>query len=262
VKTPVGEFLLDCSGNGIAPFQLSSTGMNRFALGIPLFVAVTKFTKGGAYTSRTSFREGNRNHIEIVATPSDNQWNLDFRWTLAGEFGAEWLRLYRQKGETELRKKYMTRLRSHMDAFDFRDIQHSFTVNGLEIRGKALRPRKKLDPTQEVLQNEIWDSGFDLRPHLVENRINRLVLPASGEFSSTLRVRAAGSKATLPAAIHLDCAPLQYSLAFQKQKEEIVVEEKLSIRDMEIKSSSFPKFSGFLNQYYEKHFWAILLTTL
>ena len=260
VKTPMGEFLLDCSGNGIAPFQLSAAGMNRFALGIPLFVTATKFTKGGSYTSRTSFREGNRNHIEIVATPSENQWNLDFRWTLAGEFGTEWLRLYRQKGETELRKKYMTRLRSHMDAFDFRDIQYNFTGNGLEIRGKASRPRKKLDAKDEVIQNEMWDSGFDLRPHLVENRINRLVLPASGEFSSTLRLRAPGSKAVLPAAVHLDCAPIQYSLAFQKQKEDIVIEEKLSIRDMEIRAPSFSKFSDFLNQYYEKHFWAILLT--
>jgi hypothetical protein len=260
VKTPAGEFLLDCSWNGINPFQLSSAGMNRFALGIPMFVTATKFIKGGSYTSRTSFREGNRNHVEIIATPSEDKWNLDFRWTLAGEFGTEWLRLYRQKGETELRKKYIAKLRSHMDAFEFRDIQHSFTANGFEIRGKALRPRKKLDAKAEVLQNEIWDSGFDLRPHLLENRINRLVLPASGEFSSTLRLRLPASNTALPNAVHLDCAPVRYSLAFQKQKEEVLIEEKLSIRDMEIKPTSFSKFSDFLNQYYEKHFWAILLT--
>ncbi|MCI0604942.1 DUF3857 domain-containing protein [bacterium] len=260
VRTPAGEFLLDCSGNGIPPFQLSSAGMNRFALGVPLFVTTTRFTKAGTYTSRTSFHEGNRSHIEIVASPSEDRWNLDFRWTLSGEFGTEWLRLYRQKGEMELRKQYMSRLRSHMDAYEFRETQYSFTGKGLEIRGKASRARKKLDSKEEVFQNDIWDSGFDLRPHLLENRVNRVVLPASGEFSSTLRLRAPGARANLPTAVRLDCAPLQYTLAFQKQKDDIVIDEKLSIREKEIKTASFSKFSDFLNQYYEKHFWAILVT--
>ncbi len=110
VKTPAGEFLLDCSRNGLPPMHLSSTGMNRFALGISLFAATTKIVKAGCYTSRTTYREGNRNHMEIVATPSPDLWNLEFHWTLTGEFQTEWVRLFRQKGEWEMRKKLIQQL--------------------------------------------------------------------------------------------------------------------------------------------------------
>ncbi len=139
-------------------------------------------------------------------------------------------------------------------------MQHSFTSSELEVRGKASRTRKQLDSKAEVFQNEIWDAGFDLRPFILENRVNRVLLPIAGDISSTIRVRSQDSDTVLPEPVQIDCSPVKYLLSFQKRKGEIIVEEKLSIRDVEIQPSSFFKFSDFLNQYYETHFWAILLT--
>jgi hypothetical protein len=259
VKTPVGEFVLDCSRNALPALQLSSAGMNRFALGIPLFAVTTRFTKAGSYISRTTYRQGNRNHMEIVAIPGSERWELEFQWTLAGEFQSEWLSLFRKKGEAELQKQIFQKLRSRFDGFDFRDLKHGFKEGSFYVTGRAARPRRQLDDLTEVFQNEIWDSGFTIRPYIFENRVNRLLLPGAGEISSTLRIRSIGSAALLPSEVQIESAPVKYSLSFQKQNEDVIVQEKLAVRDMEVKQKDFGEFTTFLNRYYEKHFWAILI---
>ena len=71
VKTPAGEFLLDCNENGMPALALSSAAMNRFALGVPLQVMTSQFTRSVIYTSSVRYREGNANRMEIVVTPDN-----------------------------------------------------------------------------------------------------------------------------------------------------------------------------------------------
>jgi hypothetical protein len=234
--------------------------MNRFALGIPLFQSGSRLKNAGVYVSRTTWREGNRNHMEIIATPLQNQWNLDFRWTLSGEYQADWIQVFRKNGEPALRSKIAQDLNSQLDAYDVRELRHSFINGGLEIRGKASVSRKQLDATREIFLNDIWDPGFHLQSFIVENRMNRLLLPVVGDISSTLRIQTAGLNSKLPEAVRISSPPVGYSLVFQQKAEEMIVEEKLSIRDMEVRQSSFKEFSNFLDHYHQKRFWGILFT--
>jgi Domain of Unknown Function with PDB structure (DUF3857) len=261
VKTPIGEFLLDCNQNGLPAFHISSSAMNRFALGIPLFTVTSQFTRAGVYTSTMPFREGNVSRMEIVAAPEENRWKLDFHWTLGGEFQSSWVKIFRLKGETELKKQLIQELRSHSEAFDFHEVTYQFTVNGMEIRAKAYRVRNPLQEKLEMLQNDFWDAGFDLRPHLLEQRVNRLLLPVVGEISSVLKIDLSGETSTVPDPITVDCPPVRYSVSFVEQNHELRIEEKFLIQDMGIRPSVFPKFSDFLNQYYKNHYWSVLLAS-
>ena len=197
--------------------------------------------------------------MELEATASADRWNLKFFWTLGGEFQSPWLKLFRQKGDAELKKKLVEELRSHSEAFDFHDVTYVFTNNGLEVRAQASHLRNKLQGKLEILQNEFWDSGFDLRPHLLEQRSNRLLLPTVGEISSRIKILHSGSATMIPNSVAFDCPPAKYSVNFLKGNQEVTIEEKLSIRDLGVKPSSFTQFSDFLNHYYKNHFWGILL---
>jgi hypothetical protein len=261
LKTPIGEILLDCNQNGIPAFQLSSAAMNRFAVGIPLFVVTTQFTRAGIYTSTMPYREGNKSHMELVVTPAGDRWKLDFSWTLSGEYQCQWVKLFRQKGDLEFKKQLIQEIRSHSEAFDFHDLTYQFTGSGLEIHAQAYHLRNKLQQNLEILQNEFWDPGFDLRPHLLEERVNRLLLPAVGEISSKVKVQLNGATATTPKSSTFDCSPVKYSVIFHQQNQELTIEEKLVIQDMGVEQVNFPKFSEFLNQYYKNHFWGILLAS-
>ncbi len=260
VKTPIGEFLLDCSENGIPAFHLSSASANRFALAVPFFAVATRFSTVPVYLTTLAYKEGNRNHMEITAVPGSNQWDLDFRWMLGGEYQASFVRLFRQKGHTELQKALIQTLRTRLEVFDLKDITYRFLKDGMEISGKASRPRIKIQENVELLQNELWNSGFEIRPYLMENRTNRLLLPSVGEISTTVIVRSKDFSVTLPQSVTLECAPVKYSLSFTKNSQEVRIDETLTIRDMAIDSGSFSEFSGFLDNYYAKHFWALLLT--
>jgi hypothetical protein len=152
-------------------------------------------------------------------------------------------------------------MRSHSDAFDFHDLRYQFTGNGLEIHAQAFHLRNKLQQNLEIVQNEFWDSGFDYRPHLLEQRVNRLLLPSVGEISSKVRVQLGGATATTPKSSTFDCSPVKYSVTFQQQNQELTIEEKLLIHDMGVQQVNFSKFSDFLNQYYKNHFWGILLAS-
>ena len=257
VKTPIGEFVLDCTQNDLPALQLSSAGMNRFALGIPLFVTTTRFTKSNIYTSRTTFRSGNRSHLNLVAISSADEWQLEFQWTLAGEFQTDWVRYQRENGEEQLRTRLNQTLRARFDVTELNEVTHSFTMNGFQVKGKASKAKVKAHESAIILLNDIWDPGLEVPPFIFENRVNPVLLPAAGEFSSTLRVKTQ-QPAVIPQNVRVECAPATYSLSFQKQNGELVVEESLTFRDIEVKPAAFSEFSNFLSQYYEKHFWAIL----
>ena len=258
VKTPIGEFFLDCTKNGLPPFQLSSAGMNRFALGIPLFGTKTGFASSNCYTSRTSYRSGNQNRVEIVAIPGSDFWNLEFRWILGGELQSDWVRFFRESSESDFRARLEKELRSRLEVIDLKEMTYTFTTAGLEVRGKAFRPIRKSEAIQ-VLQNDFWDAGFDMSPFLFQNRVNPVLLPVAGEFSTTLRIRTSANVVT-PENSQLEAGPASYSLSFQRDQDDLLIEERLSFKDIQVKQNSFSEFEDFLSRVYEKHFWAILLS--
>jgi hypothetical protein len=261
VKTPVKEFLLDCNQNGLPAFALSSASMNRFALGLPLFVVTTQFTHPQIYTFVVPYREGNVSRMEIQAVPEEVHWKLDFHWTLSGEFQAPWAQLLRKKGEAVLKNKLMQELRSRSAASGFDNLSYAFTSTGFEVRVQAYRNRIPVAKDMEMLQNDLWNSGFDLRPLYLEQRLNRFLLPSAGEVSAVIQVRLPGTRTILPSPVTATCLPGSYSVTFRQEKQQLTIEEKLVMRDMEIRPESFPKFTDFLNQYYKNHFWSVLLAS-
>src|SRR5262249_47010273 len=113
----------------------------------------------------------------------------------------------------------------------------------------------------EALQNDFWNCGFDLRPYLVQNRLNNLLLPVAGEISSSIKIRLPATMVpSLPASTEMQSGPVHYSLHFQKVKQEIQVDEKVLINDLSVKPVDFTKFASFLDEYYAKHFWTILIS--
>lgn len=260
VKTPGGEFLLDCNGNGRVANLLPSEAMNRFALGIPLSYDF-QTVKISPFLSTMPYREGNISHFEVEALPVGNVWLIDFRWFLGGEFQAEFANISRQGDPAKLRKKINEFLRSRIHVDEIRDMQYQFVSGGVELKGKASLTRLKASADLEILQNSIWLSGFDLRQYLLENRKSGLRLPVVGEISSRYRIKLApGMKATIPEQCQSICGPVSYTLSFQTRPQELQVEEKLKFKNLFIRAAEFSKFGDFLDHYYASHFWSVLFS--
>ncbi|HJZ13149.1 MAG TPA: hypothetical protein VJ521_13415, partial [Acidobacteriota bacterium] len=171
--------------------------------------------------------------------------------------------ILRQKGEQELRKQIAIFLRERIRADQLRDIDYTILPTALELRGNATRPRNRVTAQLELLQNEIWDSGFDVRQYLLDNRSNRLLLPFVGEVTSSYRIRLEPeTNPALPRSFELDCAPVRYALSFERKDSEVTVSEKISISDLLLQPDRFSKFTDFLNQYYAGHFWSILIAAI
>jgi Domain of Unknown Function with PDB structure (DUF3857) len=262
VKSPGGEFLLDCNKNGRITNLLPSEAINRFALGIPLSydfqtVEVTPFV------STIPYREGNISRFEVDASPAENVWLIDFRWFLGGEFQSEFANTARQEDPAKLKKEVAEFLRSRIHVTEIRDIQYQFVAGGIELEGKASLPRLKASADLEMLQNYVWISGFDLRQYLLEGRKSPLRLPVVGEISSRYRFKLLpGMNASLPAPFESHCGPVSYSLSFQKQPQGMQVEEKLNFKDLFIKQAQFDQFGVFLDSYYTSHFWSVLFSKI
>ncbi len=257
VKTPAGEILLDCNQNGMPANLISSDAMNRFAVGIPLLLE-SQFKAGEVYTTRTPYREGNKSHLELSAIPETGRWKLEFRWFLGGEFQTEFVRIYRQQGDAELRKAVVVFLRSRIRANDLSGMEYQFLQTGIELKGTGSVPRRTISGDLEMLQNEFWISDFEVRQSLLEGRVSPLLLPVAGEISSSYKIRIPEGT-LLPASAQLECGPARYDLSFQKQARETQINEKLIIRDLQLRPANFVKFVEFLNQYYANHFWSILI---
>lgn len=260
VKTPGGEFLLDCNGNGRIVNLLPSEAMNRFALGIPLSYDF-QTVKVSPFLSTIPYRQGNISHFDVEAVPAEGAWFLDFRWFLGGEFQSEIANIARQGDPVKLRKRIVEFLRSRIHVDEIRDMQYQFVSGGLELKGKASLPRLKATADLEMLQNSVWLSGFDLRQYLLENRKSALRLPVIGEISSRYRIKLpAGMKATIPDRSETNCGPVSYTLSFQTSPQELQVEEKLTFKDLFIRLPEFSKFTTFLDHYYAGHFWSVLFS--
>jgi hypothetical protein len=261
VKTPAGEFLLDCNSNGRVANLLPSEAMNRFALGIPLSYEM-QTVKITPFLTTTPYREGNISRFDLTATPQESSWSLDFRWFLGGEFQTEFARLSRLGDPAELRKKIAEFVRTKIHVEEIRDIQYQFVTSGIELKGKASVPRLKASGDIEILQNSVWLSGFDLRQYLMENRRSSLRLPVVGELSSSYRIQLPiGMTATVPEHSETQCGPATYTLNFQNLPHALQVDEKLQFKDLFIRPVEFPKFVDFLDRYYANHFWSVLLLT-
>lgn len=257
VKTPTAEFLLDCNQNGMPPNLISSDAMNRFAVGIPLLFE-SQFKAGEVYTTKMPYREGNKSHLELSATPETGRWKIDFRWFLGGEYQTGFVQIYRQQGEAELRKRVAVFLRSRIRATELSGLDYQFMQTGIELKGTGFLPQRKISGDLEMLQNEFWVSDFEVRQSLMENRVNPLLLPMTGEISSLYKIKIPEGT-LLPGSIQLECAPLRYDLSVQRQGSEAQISEKLTIRDLPLKPASFDKFVEFLDQYYASHFWSLLI---
>jgi hypothetical protein len=64
----------------------------------------------------------------------------------------------------------------------------------------------------------------------------------------------------LPASTEILCAPLRYSLQFNRTNQQLKINENLTIRDMLVRPSLFPKFAEFLDRYHLNHYWMILMS--
>jgi hypothetical protein len=261
VKTPTGEYLLDCNSNGNIPGMIPSSGANRLALAIPVTFDFQQVDVSPALTTVPE-QSGNRSEFEATATPGPDSWSISFRWSLKGEFHAGFRRTLQRYGEADLKKEVATFLKSRIHADRVSDITYTLGTSGIELRGKAAIARKIVKEDLEILQNELWDSGFDIRRYMVEGRTNPLLLPVAGEISSTLRFRLdRGVQSTLPTSYDLQCDPLRYTLTASSGKGELTVQERITIRDLLVRNSTFDGFCRFLEQYHRAHYWSVLLSS-
>lgn len=260
VKAPNVEFLLDCNGNGMPPGGISSEAMNRFALVIPVGTEVNTRTMS-PYLTTMLYREGNKAHLDLNLIPATDAWNIDFRWYMGGELQKEWIEIYRQQGDAALKRAISVEARSRIHADQIQQVEYSFVGNGIEVKGKGTARRSKTGPSMEALVNDFWDPGFTFRQYLFDGRSNPLLLPLAGELSSTITVQLEpGIEPVLPASTEILCTPLRYSLQFSRQKQQLRIQENLTMKDMLIKPSLFPKFAEFLDRYHSSHYWMILMS--
>jgi Domain of Unknown Function with PDB structure (DUF3857) len=260
VKTGTAEFLLDCNENGMPANVLPAGSMNRFALGIPL-TSGKGMNSMSPYTTQMPYREGNRNHLDLDAVSDSQNWNLTFHWMLTGDYQEPFVRAYRNQGDAEVRKQVSDYLRENLQAMDVKDVNYQFLTNGIQLDGKATLPRRPIRGTLELFQRDFLSSDLDVSSSMLEKRVHSVLLPYAGEVSATFKIHPeAGSHFTVPAAYDLECHPLHYQITFQNQANTIVVDEKLSIRDLLIKPEQFPKMGAFLDQYHQAHSWALLMS--
>ena len=260
VKTPSGEFLLDCNLNGIPFGVLSSRAMNRFALIIPIVTSGSSFVVSPAL-STMPYRAGNENHIDLTWTPDASNWNVDFRWFFGGEMQAPFVRNFRQESEAEFAKDLAFYVRRHLRVDGIQDLNYQWLVGGLELRGKASVGRTKIGNGCELVQNLLWDAGFNFRQYLFEGRKSSFLLPLAGEISSTVTIKLApGMIPALPAASSLESIPVRYTMSVETLDSQVRVKEKIAISDLLVRPPAFASFVNFLDQYYVSHFWTLLLT--
>lgn len=260
VKTPKGEFLLDCNGNGMPPGLLSSAAMNRFALVIPVGTEVNTRTMA-PYLTTMLYREGNKAHMDLNLTAAKDSWNVDFKWYLGGELQKDWIEIYRQQGDAALKRAIGVEARTRIHADQIQQVEYSFVGNGIEVKGRGTARRSKTGPAMEALVNDFWDPGFAFRQYLFDGRTNPLLLPIAGELSSTVTIQLdPGMQPVLPASAEIQCTPLKYSLQFSRQGQQLRIQENLIMKDMLIKPSLFPKFAEFLDRYQSNHYWMILMS--
>jgi hypothetical protein len=260
VKTPAGEFLLDCNGNGRLPNTLPSEAMNRFAIGIPLSYDFQN-ARVTPILIRMPQQAGNVSRLEIEAVPNGTNWSLQFRWFLGGEFQTGLARLQSEISAAEMLANITSFLRSRLNVEEIRDIRYDFGANGLELIGSAVVKKRRVSPDIELLQNSLWVSGFDVGKYLLENRESSLLLPVIGEISSIIKIRLDPQwTGIMPSSYQTECGQATYSLQFQKEPNEIRVDEKLIIVNLAVKKADFLKFGEFLDQYQLHHYWSILLS--
>src|SRR5262249_3489698 len=260
VKTGSAEFLLDCNENGMPANVLPAESMNRFALGIPL-TSGKGMSSMAPYTTSMPYREGNRNHLDMDAVSDAQNWNLTFHWVLSGDYQEPFVRAYRNQGDAEVRKEVSDYLRENLHASEVKDVNYQFVTNGIQLDGKATLPRHTIRGNLELFQRDFLSSDIDVSSSMLEKRVHSVLLPYAGEVSATFKIHpAAGSRVAVPAAYDLECHPLHYAISYQNQPNAIVVDEKLSIRDLLIKPDQFAKMGQFLDQYHEAHSWALLMS--
>lgn len=259
VKTPDGEFLIDCNSNGMPFGTVLSTAMNRFALIIPVITAASTIA-ATPFLSTLPFRAGNANRLEMTWTPDREFWNVDLRWFLGGELQSKFLTDFRQESEAEFQKDLAYYLRTHVQIDQLEQVSYQWNSGGLEIRAKGRLARTKLNAGCELVQNTMWDAGFNFRQYLFENRVSDFLLPLAGEISSTVTINLEpGVVPVIPAPESMEFKPVKYSLAVQKGGTRVIISEKISIADLLIRPSSFAGFTDFLDKYYAEHFWSVLL---
>lgn len=261
VKTPSGEFLLDCSQNGLPFGVLSSKAMNRFALVVPIVTSGTSI-KVSSYVSTMPFRAGNANHIDMTWTPDASRWNVDFRWILGGELQAPFVNNFRQEKETDFLSRINYYIRTHLRVDDIQELHYQWLAGGLELRGKASIARTKIADDCEMVQNILWDAGFNFRQYLFEERMRSFLLPLAGEISSTVTITLPpGVDPALPAGTSLELKPVRYTMSVETSGAQVRIKEKIAIGDLLIRPAAFTGFMDFLDRYYASHFWSLLLVS-
>jgi len=261
VKTKSGEFLIDCNGNGRSINLIPSEAMNRFALGIPVSFDHQVVT-APPFLSAMPYREGNRSHIDVTMIPGEKDWKLNFTWYLSGDFESSMVSILRSKNEEAMKYEIENLLRTHIRADLSRDIQIRNTSAGLEVSGIASVPRKKINQDLEIVQNEFWNNDFQLRPYEIERRDTPVLLPVAGEISASYTIQmTSGASPSLPISRDIECNPVHYSLSIVSNKGQVRIDEKLKIRDVQVKPANFPKFREFLDSYYSHHFWSIVMSS-
>ncbi|HSP05662.1 MAG TPA: hypothetical protein VLR94_00720, partial [Acidobacteriota bacterium] len=152
-------------------------------------------------------------------------------------------------------------VRSHLRADDIRELSYRWLDGGLELRGKARVTRTRIGAGCELVQNGLWDSGFNFRQYLFENRASSFLLPFAGEISSTVTINLeAGVSPALPSAMSLDFKPVRYTMNVVKTGAQVKVSESITIADLLVRPPAFKGFVDFLDQYYAGHFWSLVLT--
>ena len=91
---------------------------------------------------------------------------------------------------------------------------------------------------------------------------NALLLPQAGEITLTINLQPEpGMTTELPPAHTLESGPLRYLLKAEQGKEQITIQERITIQNILIRPADFVSFGNFLNNYYSHHMWALLFTS-
>lgn len=260
VRTPSGDYFLDCNGNGMPVGALSSVALNRFSLSIPLVRGKTDQGVPKALITSLPFSKRNRTHVDFVLEREGDHWKSKFTWSLEGEFQVPWTLRFNRVQASDFRKSVVEEVDSTILLQNLKDIDFQFTGTSFVITGSGTLPRRMWSEQLEAIRNDFWDPGFSYRKFILEARKGSLVLDSAGEFSSTITIPlAANLRAAVPEPATIECNPAKYSVAFAKQQNSLQVKEELIVRDLLVRPSMFESFGKFLDAYLQRRSWSVLL---
>lgn len=257
VKTTTGEFYIDCNSNGMNVGMLSSSSMNRFAVGIPVLMDFQSVPPMG-YVMATPSLDVVQSRMDVTLRPEAQAWNLQAHWSMQGDLYQQ-LSAYRiQEGDARLSTKIGELVRSELHA-RIQRVDYKMQAGEVVVDATGSVPRRSMGGGITLLQSPAEDAGLHLSSSLFQDRGTPVILPIRGEVSVTYHIQPeAGQSLSIPQSYRVDCNPVQYTFSAGLANRELTIEEKWLIRDLKIAPESFPKFLQLAQYASEAHHWSVL----